>query len=305
MLQKKLPINLSSLWTPRTDKLIIRFHNIDEASQATFIKRIKETAPQRAIKVGDRISKQTIKEILNEINPIIFSEHRGNWYPENSYRNFNKSSIQTAGDHSFKVLCQIIYLAGTGKKIPHNLLRQIIRLTHGETNRIDTFLRAAIDTTQIPTEETPGQPIEISLETLASLRNRVNSIEHNIPESMYSPVDTPENEECTGIDYPNGFTRSNTVIPRIRQRIINSFTDSQRAFYDRMQEEQSAQRYLRMQAMPLDERDILPGESATLEIRRDGAELRSRSITVTTNANGQIIRQEENRPPLIIGDLGI
>lgn len=182
MVERKLSVDLSSLWINPEGKFIIRFLDINENSKRIFTKRIKETAPYRTIKKASGPPIQNIYDVLMEINPIIFSEGT------NARRgNFNCYAIRTIGGWHFRDLCKAIYVTTVLKRNP--TAREMERIAYQSTNdwgKARTLIERQMLSTTREEEQRIAPITDIGIEDIAyATRAAVNSGANNIPNEIF------------------------------------------------------------------------------------------------------------------------
>ena len=148
-------------------------------------KRIKEIAPYRTITKENGPTIQDILDILEEINPIIFSEASSGY---RNYRSFNLYPSRSLSGYNFKNLCQTIYLILVLKKnIDRDRIFNIATLCCFDYSKIRSFMDTC--TVYQPTTSEPSLelPEEISLDDVTNATNRaINTGANNIPDGMLS-----------------------------------------------------------------------------------------------------------------------
>lgn len=129
MSTKHLNIDLSPLWENPEQKFIIRYNNINPKDQLILARRIKEAPTIYTIKISDNFTPQTIKSVLNEINPVIFAESTYNDY-SNKSQTFGLYNVKSITSYHYCQLCKTIYyLLKTNKNINRNQADIIINTT--------------------------------------------------------------------------------------------------------------------------------------------------------------------------------
>jgi|6_EtaG_2_1085325.scaffolds.fasta_scaffold00110_22 hypothetical protein len=214
---KHLDMDLSGFWTNEGNKLIIRFRDISPEMQTTLATRIKNTSSIRRTRIPQGPTIETIQEILDEINPVIFSEATADWYCRNSdYRLFARYATRSLSGYTYKNLCQIIYHLTYGrKKLNANLLRKTIILTSTQYNHeiITSFINRHFNTPIAPPQDTPITT-EISMPEITAIRERlpnqsndlvqnnapwISQLEHstrsNNPQPQYDFYEDEDSEE--------------------------------------------------------------------------------------------------------------
>jgi len=143
MVDKKLKIDLTPLWSQPTDKFILRFLDMNETHKRKLAQRIKDVAKQRTIRKQTGPTVQTLYEALEEINPIIFGEYN----QENTYRtvmgykSFNMNVARTIAGYSFHNLCQAVYLTTCIKRrLRKKELMDIAYLTCQDWTKVGNYI---------------------------------------------------------------------------------------------------------------------------------------------------------------------
>lgn len=189
-------IDFSTLRENPDNLFVLRFQDISEETRRTLATRIKETAPQYSIKKPNGPDIQSLYETLTEINPIIFSEYqpegeRNQWYPRNSYRNFNYSKAHYISGYKFHNLCKAVYYTLCLKKPLTREKLFIIGLSiNSNWNKvqrlIDRNLPLQANSNQSSqNQETNTLNDNIGLEDIERVRRHVETNgANNIPEGM-------------------------------------------------------------------------------------------------------------------------
>jgi len=129
--KQHLNIDLSPIWDYPQDTFTIRYNDINKKQQKILTKRIKNVPTISTIKTSNNFTPQTIHSVLQEINPIIFSE-RANLY---SYRqatgqSFGIYKVRAITSDYYKDLCRsIYYLLKSNKNITSTQFHTIIHTT--------------------------------------------------------------------------------------------------------------------------------------------------------------------------------
>lgn len=208
MINRKLNIDFSPLWTNPNQIFTLRYQDMNEPCKLLLAKRIKETAKQQRIKKTTGPSIQDIYETLTELNIIIFTENQcndGTYTPRNSYRNFNFSSIKTISGYQFHNLCQAIYFILCIKREKTTKeITDITKLIHQNRgivrNFVDTYFR-----TRNQEEQRNTPPEELGLEDIERARNTAieNGAGRNMTQNETSRISENQIRE---IYPPSGLT---------------------------------------------------------------------------------------------------
>lgn len=189
-------IDFSTLRENPDNLFILRFLDINEETRRTLATRIKETAPQYSIKKPNGPNIQSLYETLTEINPIIFSEYqpeiqRNQWYPRNSYKNFNFFNAHYISGYKFHNLCKAVYYTLCLKKPLTREKLLIIGLTiNSNWSKVQTLIDRNLpqQTNQNQSsqnQETNTSDNNIGLEDIERVRRHVETNgANNIPEGM-------------------------------------------------------------------------------------------------------------------------
>lgn len=192
MTQKKINLDLSTLWENPENYFTVRFNDINEKSKENLAQRIKMLAPQYNIRKESGPSTALIYQVLSEINPIIFSETTSSNIWDTP---FGRSSSRTLTGYYFTKLCQIIYKTLCTKKglkredlitttlitsMDYNKGRELVR-TLGTQQR-DTSRRTLLSS---DTNRTPSNIIEIGMTEIGNARSRATAYGATaVPEEM-------------------------------------------------------------------------------------------------------------------------
>ena len=168
--------DLSSLWTNRENRFILRFHNISDEMKRILATRIKETSPIRTLRTKESVTVDVILNTLMQINPIIFAEHQRNyhsWITTDSPRCFGKSTVQAIEGWWFKILCTSIYkITCLKRELATHELTRIVQLTTTSEGAQD-FLATTIRTnTTLGSIERPLPHDEVGLDEIEQARLR-------------------------------------------------------------------------------------------------------------------------------------
>lgn len=173
MTEKKLNIDLSSLWENPRNRFTVRFNDINEQQKINLTKSIKETAPQSTIRHTEKgPTIEQLYKILEEINPIIFSEHDGDGFRASTNR-FRKYWTTQLEGYRFKQLCIAIYCIIYRKKAKtYKDLRRILATTSTDYTKTEDLIRSHLEHNRL--EITPTiTPIEdIGVENISTAARR-------------------------------------------------------------------------------------------------------------------------------------
>lgn len=188
MTERKLPINLEGLWNNPNELFTVRYKDINSTLQTILAKKIKQLAKQYTIRKANGPTPEIIKEALQEINPIIFSEHEedSHWYRE--HRTFGTYAATYLAGYRFQKLCQAIYFLTCRKKAltPHQIMK-IAMLTTLDWTTTEIYINQRLN---INTEEENERitPIEdIGIEDIHRAGQNVTNQERNTRNTPSTP----------------------------------------------------------------------------------------------------------------------
>lgn len=173
MRNKKLPINLDELWNNDNEHFTVRYKDIAQKQKQLLALKIKQNAYQNSIRKTTGPTTILIEEVLEEINPIIFSEYlgTGDWYRGHKKFGVN-AAVYTAGNR-FKKLCQAVFLLTCRKKaLTINKIKIIASLTHSNWEIIEQYINQRLNI-NTENEEERITPIEdIGIEDIEKTRRK-------------------------------------------------------------------------------------------------------------------------------------
>lgn len=177
---RRLSIDLSSLWLSQSQRFILRYQDISEFKQNELAGRIKRANKIRTVRRENGPTKEIIKQILLEINPILYAEapHRGErngYYNDDTYRTFNVYAVHTISGWVFKNLCQAIYyIACRRRRLTRDEVYRIADLTTFNHEEIDQLLDR-----EYPNPERNQEPQEtVSEITMEDIENARMNLPH-------------------------------------------------------------------------------------------------------------------------------
>ncbi len=104
-MQTKLMTDFSPLWKDYEGQFILRYRDINETQQDRFASILKKKAPQYKINQETGPTRIEIKNLLLEINPIIFADG----YRYQNHRDWGTQACEGLAGWRFKNLCQAVY----------------------------------------------------------------------------------------------------------------------------------------------------------------------------------------------------
>jgi len=161
---KNIKIDLSTLWTKPINKFVLRHNDLSEEKKEEFLISLKSAATQSTIRYANPEKTIKIKEVLKEINPIIFSEKEDNNNWRNSKR-YNNNRTKNIASYNFNRLCSYIYrIIFLKKELNNEMLRKLVYLTSNSWDKATQFI--------IENHLDENNPIEEEQERI----NRINDI---------------------------------------------------------------------------------------------------------------------------------
>lgn len=207
----------------REAKFIIYFSQLNETQKETLLKSIKIGATQVGISRDTPIEK--IKEVMEEINPIIFSESIGQQdgmgYTQPVRHRFRRNNVYIFGRAEMDIICRLILKTKkNNKNISLTDLHQIGRLIMYYPQRIESVIR----------EELPGLTWDNTISTIAQPQvvqeeNTENLNENEISLEEISRI-TERIENDSSSHVPDILLPKNKKkIKRFQEEIMNSLDE--------------------------------------------------------------------------------
>ena len=174
----------------------------------------KQTSPIWSIRKTDGPAKETIKETLELINPIIFAESRTN-YTHCPERNFCQFNMTLLTGYRFKYLCQALYrIICLKRRLSFNDIRNIATLTNRDYTKVCNLVADSMapgTENTIETQETRRTRItEIGMEDITNVRQRAERSNQNMDNPAW--LITPHTNQTSQMTFDqNGIITSDTI----------------------------------------------------------------------------------------------
>lgn len=172
MSRNRININMEILWENRYNRFIVRYRDINQNLQEILAQRIKKTTKLKKVK---KLEIEKIKEALEEINPIIFSEYFATEIREEPWRertHFSKYCTHTIDGNNFNKLCSAIYWITNDIELTKDKIQEIIYLSYKNFQDI-------INITQNIQEETnPQITEEIGMQEITRARENAETTQN-------------------------------------------------------------------------------------------------------------------------------
>jgi len=180
MTNRRLNIDLSGLWENPENLFTIRFKDISERYKKTLTTRIKLKAHHSKIKDRNGPTEEEIYNVLEEINPIIFSE---NTITSNSYHNappFGRTQCRMLGGYIFQTLSRAIYLLTCVKREKTKAeIINIAFLTYADWSKVSIYVNQRFQQIAEREERVSQPPEEIGIEEMARIRRPIEERQYN------------------------------------------------------------------------------------------------------------------------------
>lgn len=197
MRERKLPISLEGLWDNPNQLFTVRYKDINERNQKILAQRIKTTAKQRSLRRENGPTVEKIEEVLDEINPVIFSEmqRRIDWY--RGHQVFGISPAVYIAGYRYEALCQAVYLLTCRKKsLNIAQITRIARLTFEDREVVTQYVESRLGL--LDEEGERVTPIEeIGIDDIARARERAEQTTGRLSNDLITPdenYDAPAEE---------------------------------------------------------------------------------------------------------------
>ena len=211
-----------ALWDYSDELFTVRFLDLNESRKSNLAKRIKECAHQYRLRQANGPNQDIIYDLLSEINPIIFSEHRdcrAEHYGRTNPITFNKGypTTYTLDGHNFRKLCQLIYrILCVKKPLKIEDLTQLVYTTTGSWRASTIFMDIHWRENEQPVTETRNNNHrEVGLEELSLINRNLDASVSNIPLSLREitfAVNTLRDNSTSDedLEYDEGYDEDNT-----------------------------------------------------------------------------------------------